>query len=70
MVKVKLSAWHFSVLVPHSGDSDVGDSDVGDSRCWWLNDGDHLRCWWQKKYVGDISVGHKHHNMPEYDVRD
>ena len=51
--------------------------------CWWNRYvGDLmmvtiLRCWSQKKYVGDIflyvgdiPIGHQHHNMPEFDVGD
>ena len=49
--------------------------------CWWHRFvGDLMmvtifRCWWHKKYigdifryVGDIPIGHQHHNMPECDV--
>ena len=48
------------------------DSDVGDLLIVTI-----LRCWWQKKYagdiflhVGDIPIGRQHHNMPECDVGD
>ena len=40
--------------------------------CWWLNDGETLRCWWQYHYVDDIFRcindffniwnGHQHYN--------
>ena len=53
---VKLSAWHFSVL--------VRPSDVGDLMMVTI-----LRCWRQKTYVGDIPIGH-HHNTPECDIGD
>ena len=49
-----------------------GDSDVSDLMMVTI-----LRCWWQKKYyddiflhVGDIPIGHEHHNMLECDVGD
>ena len=38
------------------------------SLCWWLNYGDHYKMLMTNKYVGDIPIGHRHHNMPECDV--
>ena len=47
------------------------------SLCWWLNDDEHFKmlmtkkvCWWHFPHVGDIPMGHHHHNMPECDVGD
>ena len=47
------------------------------SLCWGLYDGDHFKMLMTREYVGDIFlhvgdilIGHQHHNMPECDVDD
>ena len=55
----------------------MGDSNVGDIVMLATYDGDHFKMLMTKKYVddiflhvGDILIGHQHHNTPECDVDD